>query len=613
MFKQTRLRFTFITFFILLALVLIDIFQLQTREFQSTSQIIDQQNLEKFYITAPRGEIFDANGQKIAETILEPYLFINMRKITNQNSSDYRQVIQYNFPELETKEINEIFESKDILNVVINLSSVEYEVRNNLLTNFDAFLIIDLPIRNYIKNELFSHTVGYLGIPNQDEFNKFQNALGNNQVGKNGLERYDEEYLSGIPGELIFSGSEIVDSKQPIPGKNLFLSIDSSTQVVTKESLQQGIDLANKSFESQNEIKRGASVVLDIATGNIVSMVSLPDFDPNKFVSGISDFEYKQLDRDQAFNNFAIQGLYPPGSVFKVVAYWLALSENIFPEGLNNKDSKLDCEGNLSFGFDDGSQQVYNDWKLEGHGKVDLTDAIRQSCNVYFWDIALNIWRNFGNTDGESILQKYSKELGFSKKTNVDLPFEKVGIIPDRDLFEEWKVSRPGLVREEGWLGGDLMNLIIGQGAITTTPLQVANAYRTLLTGENLSPTINKNAEKITNNKINVSDEFISFLLEDLNTVTNKGGTAYVSFSILGNKVNDIGGKTGTAQNAGDKNNTSWFVGVDSISNPKYIIATVVDEGGSGSAVAAPISRRIIQHLLEYELTPVEFGEITEW
>ena len=133
-----------------------------------------------------------------------------------------------------------------------------------------------------------------------------------------------------------------------------------------------------------------------------------------------------------------------------------------------------------------------------------------------------------------------------------------------------------------------------------------------MLTGENLSPTLNLNAEKIINNKINVSDEFISFLLKDLNTVTNKGGTAYVSFSILGNKVNDIGGKTGTAQNAGDKNNTSWFVGVDSISNPKYIIVTVVDEGGSGSAVAAPVSRRIIQHLREFELTPVEFGEITE-
>ena len=612
MFNQKRLEYTFISFLIILSLILLDIFQLQTQEFDSTSQTIEKQNLDKFYITAPRGEIYDLQGEKVASTTLVPHLYINLRKVTNENLTDYKQIVQYNFPELLSSEINEIFNSKDILSLVIDLSNVEYEVRNNLLTNYDAFEIFDLPIRKYIQNELFAHTVGYLGKPNNEETSEFKNALGNNQVGKNGLERYYEEYLSGAPGEIIFEGSEIVDYKQPIQGKDLFLTIDSLTQSVVKESLQQGIELANKSFESPNEIKRGAAVVLDIESGDVVSMVSLPDFNPNKFVTGISDFEYKQLDRDQAFNNFAIQGLYPPGSVFKVVAYWLALSENIFPEEVNNKDSNIDCEGSLSFGFDDGSQQVYNDWKLDGHGKVDLREAMKQSCNVYFWDIALNIWRNFGNTEAESILQEYSKELGFSNKTNIDLPFEKVGIIPDRELFEEWKISRPGLVREEGWLGGDLMNLIIGQGAITTTPIQVANAYRTLLTGENISPTLNKNASKTINNQINVSDEFVQFLLKDLNSVTNKGGTAYVSFSVLGNKVNDIGGKTGTAQNAGDKNNTSWFVGIDSVTNPKYVIATVVDEGGSGSAVAAPISRRIIQHLLGYDITPVEFGEVTE-
>ena len=612
MFNHKRLQYTFISFLILLSLILIDIFQLQTQEFDSTSQTIEKQNLDKFYITAPRGEIYDLKGEKVASTTLVPHLYINLRKVTNDNLTDYKQIVQYNFPELLSSEINEIFNSKDILSLVIDLSNVEYEVRNNLLMNYDAFEIFDLPIRRYIQNELYAHTVGYLGKPNNEETSEFKNALGNNQVGKNGLERYYEEFLSGVPGEIIFEGSEIIDYKQPIQGNDLFLTIDSLTQSVVKESLQQGIELANKSFESPNEIKRGAAVVLDIESGDVVSMVSLPDFNPNKFVTGISDFEYKQLDRDQAFNNFAIQGLYPPGSVFKVVAYWLALSENIFPEELNNKDSKIDCEGSLSFGFDDGSQQVYNDWKLEGHGKVDLREAMKQSCNVYFWDIALKIWRNFGNTEAESVLQEYSKELGFSNKTNIDLPFEKVGIIPDRELFEEWKISRPGLVREEGWLGGDLMNLIIGQGAITTTPLQVANAYRTLLTGENISPALNKNASKIINNQINVSDEFVQFLLKDLNSVTNKGGTAYVSFSVLGNKVNDIGGKTGTAQNAGDKNNTSWFVGIDSVTNPKYVIATVVDEGGSGSAVAAPISRRIIQHLLGYDITPVEFGEVTE-
>ena len=149
-----------------------------------------------------------------------------MRKISNQNSSEYRQVIQYNFPELAAKKINEIFESKDILQFVINLSSIEYEVRNNLITNFDAFLIIDLPIRKYIKNELLAHTVGYLGIPNLEEFIEFENALGNNQVGKNGIERYYEEYLSGIPGELIFSGAEIKNSgiKKKLSGINNWLS-----------------------------------------------------------------------------------------------------------------------------------------------------------------------------------------------------------------------------------------------------------------------------------------------------------------------------------------------------------------------------------------------------
>jgi len=249
---------------------------------------------------------------------------------------------------------------------------------------------------------------------------------------------------------------------------------------------------------------------------------------------------------------------------------------------------------------------------LVGHGKVNLTSAITQSCNVYFWDIALTIWRNFGNEEGESILQEYARELGFGKKTNIDLPFESTGIVPDRNLFEYWRINQPERVRPEGWLGGDLMNLIIGQGAITTTPIQVANAYRTLLTGENLAPHLNKNTKLEINNVVNVSDEFVLTLLKDLNTVTSSGGTAFKAFSILGKTADDTGGKTGTAQNPGDRNNTSWFVGIDSISNPKYIIVTVIDEGGSGSAIAAPVTRRIIQSLRGLELTSVEFGEVTE-
>ncbi len=611
MFNKYRLNFVLILFSIFAVVIFSELFVLQVLDNEENTQQIENQNFEVFYIPAARGEIFDINGNKLASSILEPYLFLNLKKINEDNKKTYTQLIQFNFKEISNSEIEEFFKSKDLFIKIINLSEYDPEIRIRLL-DFEAFEVFNLPTRSYPYNELFSHVIGYVGNPNKDEQNNFPNSINNKLVGKTGLERYYENIISGTASEVIVQNGNIVEIKPSVSGKDIQLVLNTKTQNVVKESLQEGILLANKNFETTNIIERGAVVVQKIDTGEIVSMVSLPDFDPNQFVLGISEFDFKQLNRTQAFNNFAIQGLYPPGSVFKVVAYWLALNEGIFPETAINAQDYIDCEGSLSFGFDDGSKQVYQDWKLDGHGKVNLSQAMKQSCNVYFWDIALKIWRTFGNTDSEALLQEYSKQLGFSSLSNIDLPFEKEGVVPDRVLFEEWTISRPELVRPEGWLGGDLMNLIIGQGAITTTPVQVSNAYRTLLTGEKSSPFVSLESSNNVIEKINISDEFVKFLLDDLNLVTNPGGTAYRSFQIMGDQIFDIGGKTGTAQNAGDLNNTSWFVGVDSISDPNYIVVTVVEEGGSGSAVAAPISRRIIQHLRESELTPVEFGEITE-
>ena len=611
MFKFYRVQFLFIIIFLIFSFILFDIFSLQVTEYSSVEEEIKNQIFQEYYIPAPRGEIYDYKNIKLVKTNIEQYLFINLRKINDENLDLYKQLIKFNFIELTNEDIEDIFNSKEVLEPIYSLQKIDFSIQKQLL-EYDAFEIFEVPMREYLYSNVFSHSIGYVGIPNSEEENEYVNAKGNKLVGKNGLEKFYEDSLAGVPGKVIFKGDQIIEYIDPIPGQDLTVTLNIELQEVVIESLIEGLNLANKNFESESNIERGAVVVLNIDTGAVEAMVSLPDFDPNLFVDGISQFDFTRLDRKQAFNNFAIQGLYPPGSVFKVVAYWLAVSENIFPVELNSKDDSIDCTGNLSFGFDDGSKQVYNDWKLEGHGLVNLRESLKQSCNVYFWDIALKIWREFGNTDGESLLQEYAKDLGFSKLTNVDLPYERVGIVPDRQLFEEWKVTRPELVRDEGWLGGDLMNLIIGQGAITTTPLQVANAYRTLIVGQNSSPYLNLNATRIINNNINISNEFSNFLLDDLGSVTNRGGTAYKAFSIIGDEIGDIGGKTGTAQNAGNKNNTSWFVGIDSISKPKYVIATVVDEGGSGSAVAAPISRRVIQFLRGLEPTPVEFGEITE-
>ncbi len=612
MFLRNRYNYLALFFFSYFLFIIYTIYSLQILNINESIKKIDEQTLDVFYLSAPRGEIYDTNSEKLATSSLEPHLFLNLRKINDDNIEQYKQYLKYNFQELKNSDFEEIFNSKEILFLIRNIDGLDYLERQSLL-ELDAFEIFDYPIRKYNYENVASHIIGYIGRPTQEEFEEYPESLKNGIVGKSGIEKYYEQKLSGKAGVLTFKGSEIIDFIAPEAGEDLFLTIDIETQTIATESLLEGIKLANENFDSENIIQKGSVVVIDIDSGEIVSMVSLPDFDPNKFVKGISSFDFNQLNRIDAFNNFAIQGLYPPGSVFKVVAYWLAENEGLFPEGIGSRNNSLKCEGSLSFSFIDGSQQVYNDWKEDGHGNVNLSSAIQESCNVYFWDIALKIWRTYEGGSSESILQEYARDLGFGKITGIDLPFEKSGVVPDRQLFEEWTITKPELVRPEGWLGGDLMNLIVGQGAITTTPIQVANAYKTLLTGFSSPPYLDKNMQQIQKVKnFDIDEEFVKFLLNDLNLVTNKNGTAYLAFEVLGKKANDIGGKTGTAQNPGNRNNTSWFAGIDSVSNPKYVVVTVVDEGGSGSAVAAPISRRVIQHLIGEELTPVKFGEITE-
>lgn len=611
MFFQQKFRLLSIFIGFVFLGLFFNVYNLQITDRESSLVAVNKQTLDTYYIPTPRGEIYDSNNIKLVSSSLEPHLFLNTRKVNDENRGQYEQYIKYNFSELSESFIDELFESNSIMVKIVNIKDVGFDNRQTLLS-LDAFEIFDFPIRTYEYNNIASHILGYLGEPSFEDVQEYPKSINSNIVGKSGLERFYQNELSGTPTEVIFKGNNIEQIIKGNPGKDIYTSLDINLQTVATESLLQGIELANEKFESRTQIQKGAIVVLDIRSNEVISSVSLPDYNPNNFVDGISRSDFNKLNIAGAFNNYPIQGQYPPGSVFKVVAYWLAENENIYPEGLSSRNGRIDCKGSLAFGFDDGSQQVYNDWKEDGHGRVNLGSSIKQSCNVYFWDIALKIWREFEGTNSESILQDYAKNLGFGAITNIDLPYESRGVVPDRDLFESWAISQPERVRPEGWLGGDLMNLIIGQGAITTTPIQVANAYRTLISGKLSNPYINIENPNQSEESLGVTEDFVNFLLKDLNSVTNEGGTAHSSFQVLGNKVQDVGGKTGTAQNSGDKNNTSWFVGVDSISNPRYIIATVVEEGGSGSAIAAPITRRVIQSLRGMEITPVKFGEVTE-
>ncbi len=398
---------------------------------------------------------------------------------------------------------------------------------------------------------------------------------------------------------------------------------------------------------------RSVGVVMDPTDGSVLAMASYPSFDPSAFVDGLSDSQWESLSTVSAFQNFAVQGLYAPASTFKTVPYVLAMEESYYPtyQGPSgrNRDENGDkpppdpltghtdlyqCDGSFEFELDDGTVQKKRDWRPD-HGPLDLHGALVESCDLYFWDVALSLWeqRREEGVDKENLLQEYARSFGFGTATGIDLPFERDGLIPDEAWFKAEQREKTGRVRADGpWLGGDLMDIAVGQGAVLTTPLQMASGYSAMVNGGTLwqprvvSHVVDSEGEVIEENPafatrdLGLSPVTVQWLRDDLRDVVNQidpdttegfGGTAVRAFQEwrqdedFGHNVALIGGKTGTgeviksrADEAFREVDNAWFMGVAPINNPKYVISIVVERGGSGGRVAAPIAVQVLQYLL---------------
>jgi cell division protein FtsI/penicillin-binding protein 2 len=299
---------------------------------------------------------------------------------------------------------------------------------------------------------------------------------------------------------------------------------------------------------------------------------------------------------------------------------------------LTSDTDPYNCTGSLRFEFNDGSSQVYRDWKKAGHGPLDLHGALQASCDLYFWEIALRIWNERDDAAGinnEDLWQEWARAFGFDEKTGVDLPFEKEGLIPDRQWFREEQRKGSGRVREVGpWVGGDLMNAVVGQGEVLVTPLQLTNAFSAMVNGGTLweprviSRIVDEHGATIGDNPasalgtIDLSEETVALFLRDLQQVANGPiGTATKAFADFGLNALKVGGKTGTAEiiKATDdvqEVDSAWFVGVAPINDPQYVMTVVVERGGSGGKVAAPVARQVLQFLLNGPrgVRPLEAG-----
>ena len=445
-------------------------------------------------------------------------------------------------------------------------------------------------IRHYPQGPLFAHAVGYVGRINQQETQVIdrQNYKGTLQIGKTGVEKQYEDLLHGTVGyrqvETNVQGRTVRElfSEPATAGQDLYLHLDINLQQAAAEALGD---------------YNGSVVVLDTKNGGVLALVSKPDYNPNSFVNGISVKEYAELrdSIDQPLFNRALRGHYPPGSTFKPFVALAGLELNVVTQ-----QSRTYCPGFYSL---PGNTHRYRCWKRVGHGHVDLKSAMAESCDVYFYDLAHAI--------GIDRLHGFLDLFGFGHQTGVDIPGESKGLSPSR----EWKRNQ----RNQAWYPGETLISGIGQGFNQMTPIQLAHATATLgMMGTVYTPQLVR-ATKTDNDEgmqllgvqqadslpIQKSSHWQSVIESMVEVVHGKRGTA----RHIGTDLPfQFAGKTGTAQVFGIAQDAKYdaellakklhdhalFVAFAPAVDPEIAIAVVVENGGSGSATAAPIARKLI-------------------
>lgn len=421
--------------------------------------------------------------------------------------------------------------------------------------------------RDYIYNEAGAHVFGYLSEISEEELEGMRDYgySMRDYLGREGLEKYYDSYLTGTDGGLQIEvdnrGRQVrtIGLKEPSSGKDLYLTIDTALQLASDKLLGE---------------HNGAVIVMNPKTGEILALTSHPSFDPNIFIRPKGSAERVKLLKDaigRSLSNRAVSGIYPPGSVFKVVTASSALET-----GRISASTHFFCPGSYSVG---GAK--FNCWKEAGHGAQDVKGALMNSCNVFFY--------RAGKAAGVDSLEAYAKLFGFGKLTGIDLPDEVKGIVPGR----AWKGTR----KKDSWYEGETLNYAIGQGYLTVTPIQVLGMMAIIANkGSLVRPYIvrrigSTDIPRPKPNSIGLKDSTIKIVGQGLVDVVNVENGTGVRAKLDGVLV---AGKTGTAQNTNGRTH-AWFSGYAPYDDPKICLVVFLEHGGKGSLEPAEIAHGIFK------------------
>ncbi len=541
-------------------------------------------------------EKYDLEENTTAEEAF--YKFKEKYKIANESIEDVRKIICIRY-----RITTEGYSSTKSLQIASDIKQETVAELSEKSSQFAGINIVEDSIRTYTSGSLASHIIGYIGSINGDEYKQLKDTYNQDDIiGRTGVESLFEDFLKGQNGEkqidMAVDGTITAEyiTEEAIAGSSVVLTIDSNLQRVAEEALKNTINkISSGGFSETIDTKAGSVVVMKVDTGEVLAMASYPDFEPEKFVGGIttSDWNSYKDNESKPLLNRAIQSPYAPGSIFKMVTATagletgaITLQEKIRDTGVYwySKDYQPEC-------------WIYEDYH-RGHGYLNVTGAIKNSCNYYFYELGKRI--------GIDTLSKYAKYFGLGEKTGIELPSESAGTLASREAKAKINSNTTNESAKQ-WTGGETLSAAIGQSYNNFTPLQIAKYIATLVNGgEEVKPTIIKtilNADgtektkeeikKYSNEKLGITNdenketlqikpENLSAILEGMRSVTSEtGGTAY---SVFRNFNIEVGGKTGSAQ-AGNVVN-AWFTGFAPFDNPEVVVVAMVEKGSHGSYTA---------------------------
>ena len=549
---------------------------LQLIEGERYLRISKNSRLQLLPLPCTRGLILDRNGEKLTQN--EASFSVGVIP-SNVSNPDHLLDHLARILKLDKKVILERLDKASnpfrpvVLKRNVGISTVTFLLERE--EEFPGVVIIAQPVRTYPYGRLASHLLGHLGEVSQAELSLSSGygiELGD-LVGKMGVEKVYNRYLQGEKGgrqvEVDAHGRALrtISEKDPLPGHNLYLTIDLRMQEIAEKELGE---------------RKGVVLIGDPNTGEILALVSHPGFDPNLFSWGISESEWNRL-RDEPshpLENRAMRGEYPLASTIKVITTSAALEE-----GIISKEDTFFCGGSFTIG-----NRVFKGWKEEGHGRINLEEALIHSCDVYFYQLGLRL--------GVKRIIRYARLFGLGKPTGIDLFSEKQGFLPT----PEWKKKYKG----EAWYGGDTVNLSIGQGYILVTPVQMLKVISVIANGGYLirpylikkivSPrgALIKEFQPQKMGRVPLSPATLNFLRRSLRDVVREG-TGWRAK----NKIVEISGKTGTAEVSEGQKPHNWFIGYAPSTHPRLAVVVLVENREEDIQIAPQITGKIFSQIFE--------------